>query len=232
MKKIIVLQHIDSETPGILGDILSARGFTLSILHSDQGLLIPEKMDEAAGLVVMGGPMGVYEEEKYPFIRSEIRLIQDAVKNQKPVLGICLGSQLLAAALGARVYKGKKKEIGWHPVRLIGEGKKDPLWKGHSETLMPLHWHGDVFDLPQDAIPLASSGLTRHQAFRYGKNAYGFLFHMEVTEKMIQEWCRVFAAELQAEQIEGAAILKKAPEYLPWIHDTARTVFSRWADLL
>lgn len=232
MKKIIVLQHIGCETPGILEGILSSRGFSLSLVRSDQNHPIPKKIEDAAGLIVMGGPMGVNEDEQYPFLRAEIRLIQDAVKSQKPVLGICLGSQLLAAALGARVHKGKKKEIGWHPVRLIGEGLQDPLWKGNSGTFVPLHWHGDVFDLPQDAAPLASSELTRYQAFRYGKNAYGFLFHMEVTEKMIQEWVRKFSGELTMEGIDGKQILKKSAEYLPWIHSTGGTVFSRWADLL
>ncbi len=232
MKNIIVLQHIDCETPGILEEILKARGFSLSVIHSNRNQPVPLKMGEAAGLVVMGGPMGVYEEEQYPFIRHEIRLIQDAIKNQKPVLGICLGSQLLAASLGARVYKGKKKEIGWLPVRLIGEGQKDPLWKGHSETFVPLHWHGDIFDLPQDAVPLASSELTRHQAFRYGKNTYGFLFHLEVTEPMVREWVKKFSGELREEKMEGQQILKKSAEYLPWLQDSARTVFSRWADLI
>ena len=132
MKNIIVLQHIDCETPGILGDILTSRGFSLSVIRSGRNQPVPPKMGEAAGLVVMGGPIGVYEEEQFPFIRHEIELIRDAVKQEKPVLGICLGSQLLAASLGARVYKGKKKEIGWHPVRLNGEAQKDPLWKGHS----------------------------------------------------------------------------------------------------
>ncbi|HLD50386.1 MAG TPA: gamma-glutamyl-gamma-aminobutyrate hydrolase family protein [bacterium] len=232
MKTVIVLQHIDCETPGILEEILKARGFSLSVIHSNQNQPVPPKMGEAAGLLVMGGPMGVYEEEQFPFIRQEIRLIQEAVKHEKPVLGICLGSQLLAASLGARVYKGKKKEIGWLPVRLIGEGQKDFLWNGHSESFVPLHWHGDIFELPQDAVPLASSELTHYQAFRFGKNAYGFLFHLEVTEPMLREWVRKFSGELRTEKIDGRQILKKSAEYLPWIHNTARTVFSRWADLI
>jgi GMP synthase (glutamine-hydrolysing) len=120
--------------------------------------------------------MGVYDAPRYPFLSAEMRLIEDALRRDKAVLGVCLGSQLLAAALGAQVVKGRQKEIGWHPVNLSPDAVSDPVWYQVAPSFMALHWHGDVFNLPAGAISLASSALTEYQAFRYGRSTYGFLF--------------------------------------------------------
>jgi GMP synthase (glutamine-hydrolysing) len=129
-------------------------------------------MGDAAGLIVMGGPMGVYEEARFPFLRRERNLIERALADRVPVLGICLGSQLLASALGAPVRKGLRKEIGWHPVYLEDAAGDDPLFRETPVEFDAFHWHGDVFDLPTGAVRLAHSSLTEYQAFRYGENAY------------------------------------------------------------
>ncbi len=176
--------------------------------------------------------MGVYERDRYPFLRQEIRLIEQALREAKPVLGVCLGSQLLAVTLRAQVAKGKRKEIGWYPVSLTDSAVADPLWRGVESPFMAYHWHGDVFELPQGAVSLASSELTQFEGFRYGNNAYGFLFHMEVTEKIIRDMVGTFADELQREGIDGQEIVRKIKVYLPSLQRIGRAVFHRWASLL
>lgn len=232
MRRILVLQHIHCETPGLIADSLQARGGQLHVIRSDEGQPVPAAMGDAAALVVMGGPMGVYEQERYPFLRDEIRLLQDALAASKPILGVCLGSQLLAAALGAPVMPGPRKEIGWHRVSLTADAASDRVFGGVAGSFAALHWHGDVFELPRGAVSLASSALTRHQAFRYGANAYGILFHMELTGAMLEQWVTSFADELRAAAVSGGDILGKAREHLPALHAIGRGVFDRWASLV
>jgi len=193
---------------------------------------VPRTMEDALGLVVMGGPMGVYEEARYPFLKDEKRLIERALREGKPVLGVCLGSQLLAAALGSRVARGDRKEIGWHPVDLTREAGNDPLWQGVASPMVAYHWHGDVFDLPSGAVSLASTQLTECQAFRYGGSAYGFLFHMEVTQEIIRDMVETFSDELRDEGLDGRGILAEAPTHLPTLHRVGTGVFHRWVSLL
>src|SRR4029453_12808101 len=135
------------------------------------------------------------EGDQYPHLRHELRLIETALRHNVPILGICLGSQLLAATLGARVYPGQQKEIGWYPITLKDNASQDRLWHEIDCRFTALHWHGDVFDLPPGAVSLASSALTEHQAFRYGDRAYGLLFHLEVTPSQLQEMVQTFQGE-------------------------------------
>ena len=181
MAAVWVIQHIHCETPGIIAEALDREGISIQSVRVFAGEQIPKEMGAAAGLIVMGGPVGVYEQDRYPFLRDEIYLIEQALTEKKAILGVCLGSQLLAAVLGAKVAKGKQKEIGWYPVTLSRAAMADPLWKGIESPFTAYHWHGDVFELPRGAEALASSALTPCQAFCYGDHAYGFLFHMEVT---------------------------------------------------
>ena len=229
---VLTLQHASCETPGLIADALTEAQLTTHIIHSFAGEPIPPSMDGADGLVILGGPMGVYDHPQFPFLKQEMRLIEEALRAEKPILGICLGSQLLAAALGASVTKGKQKEIGWYPVRLTKEALDDPLWRGTVPSFTALHWHGDVFELPSGAVPLASSDLTPQQAFRYGRNAYGLLFHMEVTESMLRTWVTTFAGELRAADLDGARILSDAVRHLPTLHQLAHPIFSRWSKLV
>lgn len=183
---------------------------------------VPTSIEGYDALILMGGPMSVYD--SHPFLKEELRLIQDALKQNKPILGICLGSQLLAAALGARVYPGKQQEIGWKSVRLNDFAASDPLWQGVPRSFMAFHWHGDIFDLPTGAVPLAESDLTPWQAFSYGKNAYGFLFHAEVTKESIQGMVNAFAKDLHLEELTKT--------HLPNLNYIGTTVFTRWAALI
>ncbi len=231
MAKFLVLQHHPSEHLGRIAEALEAAAQAWQYLRTYDGQRIPRDMKGAAGLILMGGPMGVYEAERYPFLGDEMALIESALKAGKPVLGVCLGSQLLAAALGARVYKGERAEIGWHQLTLSTEARSDPLLRGLPETFTPCHWHGDIFDLPQGAIALASSAMTRCQGFRYGANAYGFLFHMEITEEIVRNLAQEFARQLEREGIDADALLAATPSRVEALEPIASIVFGRWADL-
>lgn len=153
------------------------------------------------------------------------------MSEHRPILGVCLGSQLLAAALDAPVRRGKQKEIGWHPVTLGWAAANDALWHGLPESFVAYHWHGDVFELPRGAIPLAWSKLTEHQAFRHGDSAYGLLFHLEVTQQIIRRMTRTFRGELREAGLSERPVLDGVAEHLPGLHAIGRTVFGRWAAL-
>lgn len=227
MPRVCILQHIEIETPGLIGDALASAGIaTQTFLRTP-----PSTLAGFDGLVVMGGPPSVYEQDRYPYLRDELRLIEDALRDGMPILGVCLGSQLLAATLGARVYPGQQKEIGWYPVTLTAEAGKDALLRGIPAEFTPLHWHGDVFDLPAGVVALASSALTPVQIYRYGTNAYGFLCHLEVTDRHVRDWLASFAGELPSARLEGASILNAASQRLPVVRSIGETVFSRWATL-
>lgn len=232
MAKLWVIQHIQCETLGIIADALKAEGVSFESIRPSEGRPVPKELKDASGLVILGGPMGVYEQDRYPFLRQEIHLIQQALREDKPVLGICLGSQLLATALGAKVKKGKKKEIGWYPVTLTAAALSDPLWRGVEPSFMAYHWHGDIFVLPSGAVSLASSELTECQAFRYGQRAYGFLFHMEVTQKIIEGMVKTFSDELRETGVNGDEIVERAKDHLPQLQNIGRLVFQRWTGLV
>lgn len=192
---------------------------------------VPSSLEGRDGLVVMGGPMGVYEADRHPYLRNEIRLIQDAVARELPVLGVCLGSQLLAAALGANVTPARK-EIGWYPVTLTEEASRDPLLRDLDPSFEVFHWHGDAFELAPGAVSLATSERTERQAFRYGPAAYGFLFHMEMTESMVRAMVESFGGEVVEAGGSAAEILARAPQGVRAMRKRAGIVFRRWADLL
>jgi GMP synthase (glutamine-hydrolysing) len=232
MPKVLILQHVACETPGTIWSVLEHAGIAVQIVRSFEEQTVPEELGDCQGLIVMGGPMGVYEQDKYHFLREEIRLIEQALERKTPVLGVCLGSQLLASVLGSAVRPGKSKEIGWHAVTLTDAASKDPLWHGLSETFTGLHWHGDIFDVPNGAVSLASSDLTACQAYRYGDFAYGLLFHLEITESMIREWLSVFAEELEDAAISNLPILEGINQHQSALQEIGQTVFRRWTNLV
>lgn len=232
MTEAMVLQHAGPEGPAAIGGALSRLGVGLRVVRIDQGERVPGSLEGAAGLVVMGGPMGVYEGDRFPHLPAEIRLIERALSEKIPILGVCLGSQLLASALGARVYPSGRKEIGWHEVRLRKEARSDPLWQGVEERFTPFHWHGDIFDLPRGAVALASSEMTELQAFRSGTNAYGLLFHLEVGEPEVRTMVAAFADELQGAKIPPGPILEGLAHHAPSVDRIGGQVFDRWAGLV
>ena len=239
MASVLVFQHVATEGLGIIDKALKQKRVAADFIKIFKGERIPNNIHGYDGLIVLGGPMGVYEEDIYPFIKDAVLLIKSALKNDVPILGICLGSQLLAKAAGADVYKGKKKEIGWYKVQLTDEGKRDGLFIGLPDEFTVFQWHGDTFDMGADlksdpSSCLASSELFPHQIIKVGKNAYGLQFHLEVTEEMIREWIDVNGKELASVQsyINPQEILKATPRYIETIHTYGETVFSRFFNML
>jgi GMP synthase (glutamine-hydrolysing) len=230
--RVIVLQHAESENLGTIEDALNTGGVTFDYVRAFEGQPIPDAVGESSGLIVMGGPMSVYETDRFPFLGQEMKLIEAFLEAQRPILGVCLGSQMLAAALGATVRKGRKKEIGWFPVELSPASGQDPLWSGQPSRFEAYHWHGDIFDPPKEAVPLASSDITPVQSFRFGDRAYGILFHLEVTERHIQKMLNEFASEIQEENLKPEEILNQAESLLPALQTISSTIFRRWTQLL
>ncbi len=229
MQSVLVLQHTPSEALGTIEDVLRGHGIGFGYIQTYAGKPVPQEMADKSGLIVMGGPMGVYEKAKYPFLSDEMRLIESALTLGRPILGVCLGSQLLAAVLGAEVKKGERKELGWHAVTLSKFAAQDSLFADVKPEFWPFHWHGDVFSLPEEAVGLASSRQTPCQAFRYGKNAYGVLFHLEVTQEQISQMLSDFAQELREAGGEASEISDQIPRHLPVLQEIGSHVFGRWA---
>ena len=182
-----ILQHVEWEGPGLIADELAARGRGYRVYRQDRDDGLPDA-DHFVGLVVMGGPMGVNDGAQYPHLDQERELMRSAVARGVPVLGVCLGAQLLAAALGATVAPGEEAEVGEGEVTLTEEGQRDAVLGGAGEHLPVVHWHQDTFQLPSGAVLLASSGKFPHQAFRSGGTAYGLQFHCELNAGLTAAW--------------------------------------------
>ncbi len=223
MASVLLLQHEPKEGPGTLGEVLSARGFALTLVRPFLGEPIPAALGEHAGLVVLGGGMSVTDLDKDPYLRHEIALLRQALGTDRPVLGICLGSQLLAAALGARVVAMPLPEIGWREVTLAEAARFDPLWARAPASFPAFHWHGDTFALPQGAELLASSAGCRNQAFAYGQRVLGVQFHPEVDEEIVRAM-----AEGAPDTIARAVVDPMAAE-LPGYRATMRVMLDAWA---
>ncbi len=187
-----VLQHVGHEGPGLIGDELRRAGQAFDVVRLDRGDSLPDP-GSVVGLVVMGGPMGVHDGDDHPWLPAERDLLAAAVTVGKPVLGVCLGAQQLAMALGAEVTTGREPEIGLGRVELTGPGRLDPVtgpeYGGLSATAVPcVHWHQDTFSLPDGAVHLAASRRFPHQAFRWGDRAYGLQFHVEADRELAAGW--------------------------------------------
>jgi GMP synthase (glutamine-hydrolysing) len=205
LKRILVVLHSPSEPLGALEAPIRAAGLGVDTHLSSDSL--PSSLVDYAGLIVMGGSMGVYEADRFPFLLAEIGLLREALSAQLPALGICLGSQLLAAAGGARVYRGQAPEVGWIPVTRMAD---DPWLPGWPRTFEPLHWHGDTFDLPEGSVRLASSERYPNQAFRLG-TTLGLQFHVEATAAMAREWMQEASASADEGYRSEEAASRMAP---------------------
>jgi len=191
MRKVVVFQHVSNEILGTLNPLLKLRGLRIRYVNFERNPEEQPSMDRYNGVIVLGGHMGVYEAEKYTHIKTEMKLLEKALAKGVPVLGICLGAQILAHVLGAEVRKSPEKEIGWCDVHLTDQGQKDPLLSHFQKKEKIFQLHGDTFDIPKSAEHLAFSDACQGQAFRYGTNAYGLQFHLEVDKAMIQRWLQV-----------------------------------------
>ncbi|HZP10617.1 glutamine amidotransferase [Methyloceanibacter sp.] len=226
MKNAIAIRHVAFEDAGTLEGVLENRGIDLAYLEAGVDDLSPAK--NADLLVVLGGPIGIYEIDRYPFIKGELAVIEAAVKNNVPVIGICLGCQALAAVLAARVYPGKQKELGWDEMTLTKEGKASPL--GVIEGVPVLNWHGDTFDLPQGATRLASTAITPNQAFTYGPNVLALQFHVELPQRDLEKWLIGHTLELANSKVDLAQLRAETARYAPAANDASRKLFNAWLD--
>jgi GMP synthase (glutamine-hydrolysing) len=191
MRNILVLQHVPHEILGTLNPLLKKHGFRIRYVNFGRDPNAEPNLEGYNGLIILGGPMGAYEGDKYPHIKTELRLIEDALKKNIPILGICLGSQLIAKALQSGVKPHHSKEIGWHEVSFTEHGRSDSLFKKFNKSEQIFQLHGDTFDVPNGTHHLAFSKLCEGQAFRYGDKVYGLQFHLEVDEAMILRWLKV-----------------------------------------
>lgn len=198
--RLAAVKNIEFEDLGTFKEAFERRGVKIDEFEAYRGELPPAEDYDL--LVILGGPMGVYEEEKYPFLKEEERLIRDFFERGKKVLGICLGAQLIAKAFGAKVFKGQwGKEIGWKPIY-----PQDDLERIYRDEIKVFHWHGDTFELPKGAVKLASSAMYPNQAFRIGERAVGLQFHLEVEPEGIERWIEAYKEELKEEGISPEEI--------------------------
>jgi GMP synthase-like glutamine amidotransferase len=230
--RALVLQHIACEPPGTYEDVLDGRGVEIERIEIDEGDPLPDWRAFDA-IVAMGGPMSACDDDALPWLIEEKRLIAEAVDAGKPFWGVCLGVQLLAASLGARVYPGPAPEVGILPVTLTEEGRSDPVFGSLPEELPTLQWHGDTFDLPPGAVRLAGSPAYPNQAFRAGR-AYGVQFHLEVSPDLAREWAEVPEYATSLERMLGPGALDHLIEELESASGTmaehATGLFERWLD--
>ena len=233
--RALVLQHIACEPPGAFAEVMRERGWSIVTCEIDETGSVPDSAEFDA-IIAMGGPMSVNDEAELPWLVDEKQLIGAAVHAGVPYFGACLGVQLLAASLGARVYAGPSPEVGILPVELTDAGRVDPVLGGLDGQILTLQWHGDTFDLPEDAVLLAGSESYPHQAFRYGQLAYGIQFHIEVSAEMAEEWAHVPEYARSLEETVGAHALD---DMIAALRDDrgarmqahARELFGRWCTL-
>lgn len=216
-RSILVLKHVACEGPDRLATFAAARGVELEVIDLENHQPLPSFPFEHEAMVVLGGAMNVYEEDQYWFLQPETALIRDVAFAGKPYLGLCLGGQLLAKAIGGRVTRNAVKEIGNYSVSLNPDGKVDPLFAGFPETFPVFQWHGDTFSDIAAGTRLASSPLCADQAFRFGDKAYGLQFHVEVSLPSAHEWFRAYDPEVCADKLNPGEILtgfeQNEPDY-------------------
>ncbi len=231
MTEVIAVQHTPAEGLGRLGPVLSEAGVQVRMVLPEQAIGV-SALAGVDGVVVLGGPMSVYETARHPRLVSEMRLIEQALRARLPILGICLGSQLLASVLGARVHLGPSKELGWFDVTRAPAAASDRLFAPLPDTFVALHWHGDVFELPAGTVSLARSKQTPHQAFRYEDSAWGLLFHLEADRAQVQTMCEHFEAELRAAEVSPLALANETAFHERATRALGTKLFDEWVKLV
>jgi GMP synthase (glutamine-hydrolysing) len=228
MRRAFALRHLAFEDLGLLADLLPAVGYEPVYLEAGIDEIAGLGLDRDDLLIVLGGPISAFDDDRYPFLSDEVRFIERSVRDDVPVLGICLGAQLLARALGARVYAGPAKEIGFAPVSLTAEGRASCLAVLEKEASPVLHWHGDTFDLPAGALRLAMTGLTPNQAFSVGRRTLGLQFHVEAEPRHFERWLIGHTGELAAEHIDVGSLRAEAARRASRLAASGRVLLSAW----
>ena len=227
-RSAIALRHVAFEDLGLLSHGLDREGWDVSICEAAVEDLSHQSIEHADLLIVLGGPIGVYEIDSYPFLAKEIALLERRLVKDRPTLGICLGSQLMAKALGSAVFAGSVKEIGWGQVQLTAQGTESCLQPLSDPAAVVLHWHGDTFDLPKGALRLASNATYENQAFSYGRNAMGLQFHIEADPRQLEEWYVGHAVELAAVGVSVKDLRAATAKHAEQLPARASAIFTRW----
>lgn len=232
MKTAVAIRHVAFEDLGSFAAVLQERGYRLRYVEAGGEEL--DRIDPLAPdlLIILGGPIGACEEHAYPFILDELHLLERRLAADHPTLGLCLGSQLMARALGARVYPGPVKEIGWHPLHLTEAGRHSPLRHLSADHTLLLHWHGDTFDLPAGATLLASTETYPHQAFSWGKQALAFQCHPEAQVAQLEQWYIGHACELSQNSIQIPQLRAASQQHGPCLERQGGLCFAEWLDTL
>ncbi|MDD4974564.1 MAG: gamma-glutamyl-gamma-aminobutyrate hydrolase family protein [Bacteriovorax sp.] len=235
MRKVLVFQHVAHKILGTLNPTLKEHGLRIRYVNFERNPDEAPSLEKYHGLIVLGGHMGVYEAEIYKHIKIEMQLIEEALKKNIPILGICLGAQMLAHVLGADVRQSAKKEIGWYDLNLTDQGLNDPVLSHFQKTEKVFQLHGDTFEIPKSAIHLASSELFPGQAFRYGEKVYGLQCHLEVDQAMIHRWLDNKRNQHEIANSNGkfsvAQIRLETEQYISHSMDLSRQTFSRFIEL-
>jgi GMP synthase (glutamine-hydrolysing) len=221
--KVLIIMHVPSEGPGTLGSFLLSRNADVTTVKLYDGDPLPRNPSSLDMIVSMGGPMNVYEDEKYPFLATETLFLREALGKGIPMIGICLGAQMIARAAGAQVTLSPKKEVGWRKVSLTEAGREDTLFRGLLTTLEVFQWHEDMFHIPEKGTLLATSEDCPHQSFRLGK-AFGVQFHVEATKEMLSEW---FAGS-----DDLAGVLKRYNQLQPELNNQAQTMYENFLSVV
>ncbi|HEY0506229.1 MAG TPA: gamma-glutamyl-gamma-aminobutyrate hydrolase family protein [Lysobacter sp.] len=240
MPRLLVFQHVAAEPLGTLDRLIRRRGHRIRFANFERQPDFEPNLDRYRGLVVLGGPMNVEDQAQRPHLKTELRAIERMLEQGKPVLGICLGAQLLAHVLGAPVRRHHEPEIGWYPLRTTMAGREDRVLAPLGDGAPVFQWHRYSFDVPRDAVHLARTEGCEQQAFRYGDNAYGFQFHLEMDEALIERWLANPAYRTELAELAGLdptradvdAIRRHTREHIAGMQAQADEVFNHFLDLV
>ena len=231
MKPVLTVQNDANEGAGQLATLLAERGLEQHSVFGFATDYAQLRSDQFSALVVLGGAQGAYETEKYPYLLEEIEICRAFIEAGKPIAGFCLGAQILARALGGEVLPGERKEIGWYDLSLSEAAADDPLMKDQPQTLLSYHFHGDFIKKVPGGINLAYSAMTECQLFRYGSNVYGFQYHAEADQPLVEVMCRSNNLYLASNGFNAQTIIDDSRNHLPEFERHCREVLNRWLDL-
>ncbi|HRO26297.1 MAG TPA: gamma-glutamyl-gamma-aminobutyrate hydrolase family protein [Luteimonas sp.] len=236
MPRILVFQHVAAEPLGTLDPLIRNRGHRIRFVNFEREPEAVPNIDRYQGLIVLGGPMNVEDQSERPHLRTELQVIERMLDQDKPVLGICLGAQLLAHVLGAPVKRHEQGEIGWYPVRPTEQGREDRVLAPLGEAAPVFQWHGQHFEIPDSATHLARSDICEQQAFRWGDRAYGFQFHLEMDQPLIERWLAKPAYRRQLAELAGvqdeATIRAETARHIAGMQAQADAVFNNFLDII
>ena len=232
VKRVLFIQHGEVDKPGLLADSLAEAGVAIEVLHAYAGEPVPESLEGFDGLALGGGAQSAWQDDEFPYLAAECRLVRAAAGEGKPVLGLCLGGQLMARACSAVVRRAERRELGFFPVTLAPGAAGDPLMRHFPAEFAATHWHGDVFEIPAGGERLASSAMTPNQAFRMGRGFYGFQFHPEMTAGLFRELVGDDREFFKSEGIDADGLVCEAEVALPDLEKSVRAAFRAWADFL